>query len=74
MGEIADMMIEGAMCQGCVEYIVDDTGYPRWCSSCEPDDTEDWNPKPRKVECPACGKHVSEQGLCQHVAAKHSSL
>ena len=33
MGEIADMMLDGTLCEGCGEYI-DDEGYgvPRYCS------------------------------------------
>lgn len=37
MGEIADMIIEGAMCP-CGEIIGDEAGYPRFCSTrCERD-------------------------------------
>lgn len=33
MGEIADMMLEGMLCEGCGEYIDDnDGGIPRYCS------------------------------------------
>lgn len=36
MGEIADMMINGLMCEGCGEYMDDhdEPGYPRRCESC----------------------------------------
>lgn len=37
MGEIADSMIEGEMCQYCGVYLDGDRpGYPRSCSSCRP--------------------------------------
>lgn len=36
MGEIADSMIDGEMCQSCGEWLGDATGYPRYCSSCQP--------------------------------------
>lgn len=43
MGEIADMMLEGVLCQGCGEYMGEGEGYPGFCSkecagglSCEP--------------------------------------
>lgn len=37
MGEIADMMIEGVLCQCCGCYIDDDyMGFPRFCDDCKP--------------------------------------
>jgi hypothetical protein len=34
MGEIADMMLDGTLCEGCGEFIDDDgaEGFPRYCS------------------------------------------
>lgn len=45
MGEIADMMINGLMCQYCGEFMEDheEPGYPRSCGGCE--DYNDRNPK-----------------------------
>lgn len=42
MGEIADMMINGLMCQYCGEFMDDfgEPGYPRSCGCC--DDGEDY--------------------------------
>lgn len=34
MGEIAEMMIDGDMCQFCGEYLGDGDGYPRSCEYC----------------------------------------
>ena len=36
MGEIADMMIEGTLCEGCGVYIGNATGFTRRCSDCNP--------------------------------------
>ena len=36
MGEIADAMIDGELCQECGVYIGPATGYPRSCSDCKP--------------------------------------
>lgn len=39
MGDIADMMLDGTMCQGCGEFLCDGEdgpGYPGYCSSCQP--------------------------------------
>jgi len=35
MGDVADMIIEGVLCEQCGGYIGDEVGYPRKCSSCE---------------------------------------
>ena len=35
MGEIADMMLDGTLCQGCGGYIGSDNGFPTWCSDCK---------------------------------------
>ena len=32
MGEIADMMLDGTLCECCGEYIGEDSGYPGYCS------------------------------------------
>lgn len=71
MGEIADTIINGGMCQYCGECFDDEPGYPRTCLACESDGEDFIEKKPRKIECPECGKHVTEQGLSQHIAAKH---
>lgn len=36
MGEIADMMLDGDLCEGCGEYLGDGGGYARKCSGCQP--------------------------------------
>lgn len=47
MGEIADLMIEGALCGGCgswtEEYFAgnDAPGYPTLCEDCQEDDEDD---------------------------------
>ena len=38
MGDIADMMLEGILCQGCGEFLGDGEGYPMFCSACGGDD------------------------------------
>ena len=39
MGEFAEMMLEGILCQCCGEYIGDSSvgGFPEYCASCEKD-------------------------------------
>lgn len=35
MGEIADMMLCGILCQCCGQYIGEDIGYPVTCEECK---------------------------------------
>ena len=34
MGEVADMMLDGTLCQTCGEYLGNPTGHPRSCRNC----------------------------------------
>lgn len=38
MGEIADMMLDGDLCEGCGEYLGDGEGYARKCVGCRRDE------------------------------------
>lgn len=41
MGEIAEMMLDGTLCQVCGSVIDGDTpGYPRYCEDCAKDEVE----------------------------------
>jgi hypothetical protein len=73
MGEIADMMLDGTLCEGCGEYIDDEVpGYPRYCSAKCAGDRGVIPPK-IKEECPVCHKRLKLGGLRQHMEAKHPS-
>ena len=37
MGEIAEMIIDGTLCQQCGEFIGEPVGYPRTCTGCSND-------------------------------------
>lgn len=37
MGEIAEMMLDGTLCEGCGEFIGEPVGHPRMCMSCSYD-------------------------------------
>lgn len=72
MGEVAEMMLDGTLCEGCGVYLGSDEGIPGYCSpECAPDDYFDpatylaqgapfsKRSKPRgkrNTECPQCGK------------------
>ena len=78
MGEIADMMLEGQMCQGCGEILGQGDGYPVFCKSCQrgmdidahgdKQTTKDGQPinRPSKINCPECNKLVKKAGLAMH--------
>lgn len=50
MGDIAEMMMEGTLCQECGGFIDDDEdgGYPRTCEDCKREAAEDEKAKKRK--------------------------
>jgi len=67
MGEIAEMMLDGILCEGCGVYMGDECGHSRRCRSCQ----RDAIPQPGKVACPTCGKRVKAIGLTQHMQGAH---
>lgn len=79
MGDIADMMLDGTLCEGCGVVLHDSIpGFPQRCADC----LEPLPPLPviekyhvewvrRKVQCPDCNKHVTEVGLADHRRDKH---
>jgi hypothetical protein len=38
MGEIAEMMLDGTLCQVCGEYLGEGDGFPVTCAGCNADD------------------------------------
>lgn len=75
MGEIADMMLEGELCEGCGVYIGRGAqGYPGYCSRACAQDRGAAPPKQHriKIRCLKCGKSFSSQyALSAHSTAKH---
>ena len=82
MGEIADLMLDGEICEGCGMELDDGApGYPRRCFSCAklekeyrdhkpPEPLKKPNPMP-KVRCPMCNKTVSPRGIVDHLLDVH---
>ncbi len=80
MGEIAEMMLDGTLCEGCGVYIGNGgSGYPQYCSEqCARDrgavlnDDDSPKPKGRKThQCKTCRKTFrGEQGLRDHQRVK----
>lgn len=67
MGEIADMMLDGTLCQICGVYL-GGNGYPQTCDSCAKSSTVSTCP----ILCLICGKRCrGTTGLKQHTKAVH---
>jgi len=78
MGDVADMMLDGTLCEGCGVYLEGESyGVPRYCASCHEDRREfltmpDYvRPSQTKVSCPKCQRRVKETGLADHLRDKH---
>jgi len=80
MGEIANMMLDGTMCQGCGVWLHDGNdgpGYPGYCRSCQRDiETAPARAAAHvagqnKVACPTCGRKVKAIGLKDHQRDAH---
>ena len=73
MGDIADMMLEGVLCQGCGVYLGDGDGFPIFCSGCAKQDKSQ-KLNPLKAPCKYCGKRYKKSGLHAHTLAKHPEV
>ena len=34
MGDIADMILEGVLCEGCGDFMGEGEGFPQYCAGC----------------------------------------
>lgn len=70
VGEIAEMMLDGTLCEGCGECLPGEApGHPRRCREC----ARTWNnPHPDdRVPCKVCGRRVKFIGMKDHVRDAH---
>jgi Zn finger protein HypA/HybF involved in hydrogenase expression len=78
MGEVAGMMLDGTLCEGCGVYLGSDYG-PAYCSSCAKDrahvvmsvnSVDPLHGVEKQtvpfVECPVCSKRVKVTGIGDH--------
>lgn len=72
MGDVAEMMLDGTLCEGCGAYLGAGGGYPRRCQSCQTPATKT-KPATAKAKCPQCGKTVKAAGLNDHLRDAHRS-
>ena len=69
MGEIAEAMIDGELCERCGVYLGAAVGHQRMCGGCRRDEGK---PHPNaKVPCKHCGKLVKFIGMRDHTKALH---
>lgn len=72
MGDIADMMLDGTLCEGCgVTLRGPPPGYPRYCSRRCQQDRQPARPQSTKTACPICKKRVKNHGLANHMKDAH---
>lgn len=85
MGEVAEMMMDGTLCQTCGVFVGEPDGYPRECNHCERESAKDRKAARqkaheanqlaiRKVVCPVCGKRVKSRGLKDHTRDAHTNI
>lgn len=73
MGDIADMMLDGMLCEGCgVPMGGDAPGHPRYCKSCRRHQ-KPVTPGSTKTQCPVCKKRVKLAGLTNHMRDAHTT-
>jgi len=72
MGELADEVLAGGRCSGCMTMI-ENKGFPRLCAGCEA--VAPFEPGTTSLAvftCSHCAKaFMDERGLRQHTKAKH---
>lgn len=80
MGEIAELVLDGLMCEGCGEWMGDDflAGHPRRCAACEPEYRASFLSNEKRaaktIKCTDCGKwFATEKAREQHHRTKHGA-
>jgi hypothetical protein len=84
MGEIAEMMLDGDLCEGCGVYMGSPgQGFVRRCRDCQPSKAdrktenmarhEAEQARQKKDKCPTCGKRVRLVGMADHKRDAHGA-
>lgn len=83
MGEVAEMMLDGTLCEGCGVFLNQvGPGYPCLCSDCGAENKankktaninahNESQAAQKKVPCPTCGRRVKVAGLSDHMRDSH---
>lgn len=84
MGEIAEMMLDGTLCEGCGVYIGQNNGIPGYCGGCSREakvvrkseniarHTAD-QAASKKIACTVCGRKVKTIGMPNHLKDAHGT-
>lgn len=71
MGDIAELMLDGTLCEGCgITLGGHAPGHPRYCHDCKRHRKPN-NPVGTKVTCHRCGRRVKKAGLDNHMKDAH---
>jgi hypothetical protein len=78
MGDIADMMLDGTLCEGCGEFLnYESPGFPCYCKACRQQQKEakkaTYVPPAPKAKCTICGRKVKPTGLSDHMRDAHGA-
>lgn len=85
MGEIAEMMLDGTLCEGCGVFLnAEPTGYPCYCGSCAAERKasrkaqnvavhQKKQAEQKKIACKVCGRKVKTIGMPNHMKDAHSA-
>lgn len=61
MGEMADMMFEGHLCDRCGVYMTGGCGYPQRCADCIADDVKRYHKRVKKARQRARAKRAATE-------------
>src|SRR5882757_866917 len=79
VGEIAEMMLEGILCEGCGELMddmVDDTtspGYPRRCAGCSPQVPQQARRMPKPHIRAEIARNVAKKHVCPRCSKRFTT-
>lgn len=80
MGEIAEMMLDGTLCEGCGGFLNEHPpGYPCRCNDCKRQDIQSTRKpakvgslqKQERVKC-TCGRCITPRGMQKHIHDFHN--
>lgn len=86
MGEIAEMMLDGTLCEGCGVFLnAEPAGYPCRCSSCAAEAkteraarnvaaNQKKHAEQKKIPCSVCGRKVKTIGMPNHMKDAHPAV
>ncbi len=83
MGEVAEMMLDGTLCEGCGVFLnASAPGYPCYCRDCAGERkklraaenvaaNQKMHAEQKKIPCAVCGRKVKTIGMANHMKDAH---